>query len=84
MPRVKPPKRHVQRRTVSLSICAPVSVTLVVERDASDPDAPGDWEVVDVRRAECDLTAREATEHMQDADLVELDRRAEAAPDEAC
>jgi hypothetical protein len=71
-----------QRRTVSLSISAPVSVTLIVERDMSDPDEPGEWDVVDVRRVDCELSARGATECMADEDFAELDRLATAAPDE--
>jgi hypothetical protein len=70
-----------QRRTVSLSISAPVTVTLVVER-ASDAHDDDSWEVVGIRRADCDLSARGATECMSEEDFVELDRRANAASDE--
>lgn len=72
----KPNQR--QRRVVAIGIGAPVTATLEVER--SGPD--GDWEIVGVRRVDCDLSARGAMECMREDDLVELDRLAETAPDE--
>lgn len=80
MPRRKPKK---QRRTVGVSISAPVFVTLTVERDITDLDDPGEWNVVSIQRIDCELSARTATECMDDVDLAELDRLANAAEDDA-
>lgn len=75
MPRRKPKK---QRRTVGMSISAPVFVTLTVERDGQD----GDWSIVDLRRVDCELSARGAMECMGDRELAELDRIANATWDD--
>lgn len=80
MSRAKKPK--VQRRTVVVSISAPVCVTITVERDASDPDDLGEWRIASVRRAECDISPRGVEERMTDEDLAELDRIANAAQDD--
>jgi hypothetical protein len=67
-----------ERRTVTISISAPVTVTLTVER-AADAHEEDSWEVTGIRRADCDLSARGATECMSEEDFAELDRLANAA-----
>ena len=72
-------KPKKQRRTVSMSMLAPVGAMFTVDRAAADPGA---WEVVAVRRVDCDLTPHGAMEHMTDDDRDELNRLANAAADD--
>lgn len=58
------------KRIASFSMCHPVYVTVIVERHSDDAE----WEIVGVRNAGCDASARSITENMTDDDWEALDR----------
>ncbi len=66
-----------QRRQVTISIAAPMAVTITVKRQ---PGAD-DWEVEDVVRVDAEISARGVTEHARDEDIETMQRLADAAED---
>lgn len=65
------------KRQVRLSIVHPVTVTVIVERDSADEE----WQVVGIRSASVEVTARSFREHVDDSMLSEMDRLADKAKD---
>jgi hypothetical protein len=80
----KKPKKH--QRVVHLGVVLPVSVELLVGTSDDDPDADSDWEILEVRHAHCETTARLVTESLtdEDLDLAALNEVAARAKDVAC
>lgn len=65
------------RRVVSMSVCVPVTVKLIVSRSESDDE----WQIDEVAGTACDPSRTTVIESMGDAEFRELEKRANAAKD---
>lgn len=74
--------RSRRRREVTISVCMPVTLRLIVRPDDDDPEEGGIWTIDEVVRADVDVPSdRFVMECMSEEDARELDRRANAAQD---
>lgn len=73
-------KLRKQRRRVTISVRAPISVTMVVARTVDDEGA-GDWTIEHIDHVHAELTPRAFGECADEETLVELDRLASEAKD---
>ena len=64
------PKKH--QRIIRFSVVVPASVELIVGTDDDDPSEDSDWEILSVRDARCEATARIVEENMRDEDFAAL------------
>ena len=59
----------MSRRRITVELCLPVTVEMIVGTDDDAPSAVSDWEVLEVVRAQCDATPRDIGEHATDDDF---------------
>lgn len=73
-------RAYKHRRVVRISVCIPATVVLEVGTN-DEPEDDTDWQVLEVRSANCEATPRQVTECMHDTDFEALAALAFSAED---
>jgi len=73
--------RGGHRRVVTISVCLPVTVELLVETMDDQVDESTDWDIAEVRRSWCSPYPAQISEQLDDDEHADMYKKALAAED---